>query len=172
MPPKYKNPGRIEFDDAIKTAENGGSFVEFPHEVEKVYGVKGRVPVNVTFDGIPYRGSMVRMGSERHLLLILKEIRERLGKGQGDTIHVTVDLDEAPRVIVLARDVEAAFKKAGVLELFRSLSFSHQREYHRAIEEARQAETRRRRIDKAIVEILSKKAKKPAPCSSAIRRRA
>lgn len=158
MSPTYKNPGRIEFDGRIKTAENGGAFVEFPHDVEEFYGVKGRVPVKVTFDGIPYRGSMVKMGSERHLLLILKEIRERLGKGRGDTIRVTVDLDDAPRVIVLAGDVESAFKKAGVLETFRAMSFSHQREYHLAIEEAKQAETRRRRIDKAIAELHAKKS--------------
>ena len=52
---------------------------------EEKYGVKGRVPVKVTFDGIPYTGSMVRMGTECHLLLILKEIRERNWEGTGAT---------------------------------------------------------------------------------------
>ena len=150
MSPKYKNPGRIEFGAIIRTAENGGAFVEFPYEVEELYGVKGRVPVNVTFDGIPYRGSMVRMGSERHLLLILKEIRERMGKGAGASIHVTVELDEAPRVIVLAPDIEAAFKKAGVLERYRAHSYSHQREYVLHIEDTKNPETRLRRINKTV----------------------
>jgi hypothetical protein len=148
--PKYKNPGRIEFEAKIRTAEGGGAFVEFPYEVDELYGVTGRVPVNVTFDGIPYWGSMVRMGGKRHLLLILKQIRERLGKGQGEKIRVTVDLDEAPRVVVLAPDVETAFKQARVLERYRVLSFSHQREHALAIEGAKQPETRRRRINKAI----------------------
>ena len=158
MSPKYKNPGRIEFDGKIRTAEAGGAFIEFPHDVEKLYGVKGRVPVNVTFDGIPYRGSMVRMGTKRHLLLMLKEIRGRLDKGAGALVRVTVDLDEAPRVITLAPDVEAAFKKAGVLERYRTLAFSHQREHALAIEEAKQAETRRRRINKAIEMLRSQPA--------------
>lgn len=158
MSPKYSNPGRIEFDGEIRRTGGGGAFIEFPYNVEDLYGVKGRVPVNVTFDGIPYRGSIVKMGTERHLLLMLKEIREQLGKDRGDKVHVTVGLDEAPRVITLAPDVEAAFKKAGVLELFRSWSFSHQREFHLAIEEAKQPETRLRRINKAIAEIRAKKA--------------
>jgi hypothetical protein len=157
MPVKYRNPGRIEFTAEIRLQDGGGAFVEFPHDVEKLYGVKGRVPVNVTFDEIPYRGSMVKMGSPRHLLLILKEIRENLGKGQGDKIRVTVELDEAPRVVVLAPEVEAAFKKADVLKTYRAMSFSHQREYARWIEEAKQSETRSRRVTKAVDELRAKK---------------
>ena len=63
MPVTYGNPGRIEFKGKILRAERGGAFVEFPHDVERLYGVKGRVPVNLTFDGIPFRGSMVKMGA-------------------------------------------------------------------------------------------------------------
>jgi hypothetical protein len=157
MPVTYKNPGRIEFTAEIRVRDGGGAFVEFPYDVEKLYGVKGRVPVNVTYDGIPYRGSMVRMGSPRHLLLILKEIREKLGKGKGDKTRVTVELDEAPRVVVLAPNIEAAYKKAGVLESYRAMSFSHQREYSLWIEEAKQPETRARRIAKSVGELKSKK---------------
>jgi hypothetical protein len=157
MPVTYRNPGPIEFAAEIHSREGGGSFVEFPHDVEKLYGVKGRVPVRVTFDGIPYRGSMVKMGGPRHLLLILKEIREKLGKGEGDKIRVSIELDEAPREVVLAKDVEAAFKKVGVLETYRALSFSHQREYSLWIEDAKQAETRERRIAKAVAELKKKK---------------
>jgi len=157
MPVTYKNPGRVEFTAEIRVQDGGGALVEFPHDVEKLYGVKGRVPVNVTFDGISYRGSMVKMGGPKHLLLILKEIREKLGKGKGDRIRVTVELDEAPRVVVLAPDVEAAYKKAGVLERYRAMSFSHQREYALWIQEAKQAETRGRRIAKSVDELRAKK---------------
>jgi hypothetical protein len=153
MPEKYKNPGPVKFEGVIKEREGGGAFVCFPHDIEKLYGVKGRVPVRVTFDGIPYRGSMVKMGSERHLLLILKEIRERLKKGRGDKLRVTVELDDQPRVVTFSRDVEAVYKKAGVLERYRELSYSHQREYALWIEEAKQAETRRRRVEKSIAEL-------------------
>jgi bifunctional DNA-binding transcriptional regulator/antitoxin component of YhaV-PrlF toxin-antitoxin module len=160
MPKEYRNPGRIEFDGKLDSVEGGGTFVYFPHDVEKLYGVKGRVPVRVTFDGIPYSGSMVRMGEPRHMLLLLKEIREKLGKGKGDIVHVTVDLDDARRVVELAKDVEAAYKKAKVLEKYRSLSFTHQREYNLWIEDAKQAETRQRRVEKAVGELRAKKAVK------------
>jgi hypothetical protein len=157
MPVTYRNPGRVEFTAEIRVLDGGGAFVEFPHDVEKLYGVKGRVPVRVTFDGIPYRGSMVRMSSPKHLLLILKEIRQKLRKGKGDRIRVTVELDEAPRVVLLAPDIETAFRKAAVLETYRAMSFSHQREYANWIEEAKQSETRLRRIARTVDELRAKK---------------
>ena len=59
-------------------------------------------------------------------------------------------------MVELARDVESAYKKAGVLAQYRSLSFSHQREYNLWIEDAKQAETRARRIGKAVEELKKK----------------
>lgn len=47
--------------------------------------------------------------------------------------------------------------KTGVLESYRAMSFSHQREYALWIEEAKQAETRQRRIDKSVNELKAKK---------------
>lgn len=154
----YKNPGGIAFEAKIRSHVKGGAYVEFPGDVNELYGVKGRVPVRVTFDGVPYRGSMVRMGTPRHILLILKEIRESLGKGPGDGVRVTVELDDAPRVISLPPDVEAAFAKAGVLNRYRAMAFSHQREYALWIEESKKAETRARRIAQAAAKIKASSA--------------
>jgi hypothetical protein len=157
MAPSFKDPGPVSFAAVIQAHEGGGAYVEFPRDVEKLYGAKGRVPVRVSFEGEVYRGSMVRMGTPRHILLILKDIREKLGKGPGDRIRVTVELDQAPRTVELAPDVEAAFKKAGVLARYRAMSFSHQREWARHIEEAKQSDTRGRRIARAVQEIGTKK---------------
>ncbi len=73
---------------------------------------------------------------------------------------MTVDLDDTPRVIELSRDEEAAYKRAGVLELYRALSYSHQREYALWIEAAKQAETRQRRIEKSIAALRGQKPMK------------
>jgi len=157
MPATVKDPGPVEFSAKIQSHEGGGAYVEFPSDVEKLYGVKGRVPVRVAFDGLPYRGSLVKMGTPKHILLILKDIRDKLGKGPGDRIRVVVKLDAAARVIILAPDVEAAYEKAGVLPAYRALSFTHQREYANWIEEAKQAATRVRRIARSVQMIKTPK---------------
>ena len=70
-----------------KVPDIDGAYVEIPFDVKKVFG-KGRVKVHAAFDGEPYDGSLVRMGTPRHILGLRKEIRRKIGKQPGDTVHV------------------------------------------------------------------------------------
>ena len=82
---------KFEFDAIIKKVPDiDGAYVEIPFDVKAVYG-KGRVPVNATFDGISYQGSLVKMGTPCHILGILKDIRRQIGKQPGDIVHVTLE---------------------------------------------------------------------------------
>ncbi|MEA5013115.1 MAG: DUF1905 domain-containing protein [Candidatus Limiplasma sp.] len=85
-------PGkRYAFDAVIqKVPDLDGAYVEFPYDVRQEFG-RGRVKVRATFDGIPYDGSLVRMGTPGHIIGVLKEIRRQLGKQPGDSVHVTIE---------------------------------------------------------------------------------
>ena len=146
----YNDPGTLEFDAVIVRSDVTGSssFVAVPFDVRETFGA-GRVPVHADFDGETYRGSLVNFG-DGHRLLVLTEVQERLGKGAGDTVHVTLRLDTAVRTVELDGDILAAFTDAGVLDSYRAMSYSHQREYEQWITSAKQPETRARRIGKAI----------------------
>lgn len=79
-----------EFDaEIIKNPEHNGAYVTIPFDVKAVFG-KGRVPVHATFDGEPYDGQAVKMGTPSHIIGIRKDIREKIGKQPGDTVHVTL----------------------------------------------------------------------------------
>ncbi len=67
-------PNKQTFTAPIKNAGGGGAYVEVPFDVEKVFGSK-RPKVKALIEGIPYRGTLVRMGSECHMLPVLKDIR-------------------------------------------------------------------------------------------------
>ena len=75
--------------------ENGGAYVAFPWDIRREFG-KGRLKVHAEFDGLPYDGSIVNMGvrnpdgSVCYIIGVLKAIRQRLGKGEGDTLRVVV----------------------------------------------------------------------------------
>lgn len=57
-----------EFTAQIKKVPDvDGAYVEIPFDVKAVYG-KGRVKVHATFDGEPYDGSLVRMGTPCHII--------------------------------------------------------------------------------------------------------
>lgn len=84
-----------EYDAVIQPAERGGAFVVFPYDVRAAFG-KGQVKVHATFDGEPYDGSIVNMGIKNaddsicYLIGIRKDIRAKLGKQPGDSVHVTI----------------------------------------------------------------------------------
>ena len=80
-----------EFDAVIqKVPDIDGAYVEIPFDVKAEFG-KGRVPVKASFDGEPYEGSLVKMKTPCHILGLRKEIRAKIGKQPGDTVHVVLE---------------------------------------------------------------------------------
>ena len=80
----------FEFDAVIqKVPDIDGAYVEIPFDVKGTFG-RGRVPVHATFDGEPYDGQLVKMGTPCHIIGIRKDIRAKISKQPGDTIHVTL----------------------------------------------------------------------------------
>ena len=146
------------FRAAIENPGDGGAFVRIPFDVEQAFGKK-RVKVKATIDGEPYRGPLVRMGEPCHILGVLKEIREKIGKTFGDEVEVTLEEDTEPRVVEVPPDLQQALDRDPVAKAaFQKMPYAHQREYVRVILEAKREETRRSRIAKAI-EMLTKTEK-------------
>ena len=79
----------LEFDATI--LQNDGmdaAYVEVPFDIKALFG-KGRLAVDATFDGVPYSGQIVRMGTPSFIIGLRKDIRKQIGKTFGDTVHVT-----------------------------------------------------------------------------------
>jgi hypothetical protein len=154
------------FRAVIENAGDGGAFVTIPFDVEQIYGKK-RLPVKATIDGEPYRGALVRMGSPCHMLLVLKEIRQKIGKSFGDEVLVVVEEDTEPRAVVTPPDLQEALTRDPAAQaVFDRLSYTHRREYVQWIEEAKRAETRQKRIGRAM-ELLKQEKRGPHPSSPA-----
>jgi hypothetical protein len=150
---------KYSFTATIQNAGGGGAFVEVPFDVEEAFGSK-RPKVKTMIEGVSYRGTLVRMGSERHLLLILKEIRRQIGRTFGDDVKIIVEADIEPRVVDIPKDLAKEFRKdTAARAFFDKLSYTHQKEYVKWIEEAKKEETRQARLVKTI-EML-KKGRKP-----------
>ena len=87
---------QYEYDAVLhEDPESGGAYVAFPWDLRQEFG-KGRVKVHALFDGIPYEGSIVNMGVKNpdgsvcYVIGVLKSIRTKLNKSDGDTIHVII----------------------------------------------------------------------------------
>jgi hypothetical protein len=139
-----------KFRAVIENAGGGGAYVSVPFDVEQVFGKK-RVKVKATLQGEPYRGTLVRMGGSHHMLPVLKEIREKIGKTFGDEIEVVVEEDTEPRQVEVPPDLQQALENdPEARAFFAQLSYTHQREYVRWIIEAKRDQTRQDRIHRAI----------------------
>ena len=138
------------FKAGIEPGIGGGAVVAFPYDVEKEFGVRGRVQVKSTLDGVEYAGSLMKCGSGPHMLGVLKAVREQIGKGPGDTIEVVIWKDNSDRTVEIPAAFKALLIKEGLLAGFEKLSYTHRKEYCRWIAEARKEETRQNRITKAI----------------------
>jgi len=150
-------PKKHTFNATIQNAGGGGAIVEVPFDVEKELGSK-RPKIKAMIEGVPYRGLLVRMGGPNHILIILKGIREQVGKTFGDEIKVSVELDVEERVATVPAALKRAFKSdQDAKAAFEKLSYTHQKEYVTWINEAKKEETRTRRITQTMEKLKKRK---------------
>lgn len=134
----------------IKQHESlNAAYIEPPFDVKEVFGSK-RVKVKATFDGVEYRGSVVAMGG-CYMLGLTQEIRNKIGKGFGDEVFVTLEKDVEERSVEVPEDFTSAMNCYEIAEsTFKSLSFTAQKEYVNWIISAKRESTRSERIIKAV----------------------
>ena len=150
-----------EFRALIEEARGGGgAWVQVPPPVVAELGGTGRTPVQATFDGIPYRGSVVSMGDGAMVIGILKAIKLALGKGVGDEVTVILTRDESARDVEMPPDLAMALESGGLDQVFAGLSFTRKREIAEGVIAARKPETRRRRIAQAVARLADRGAER------------
>ncbi len=121
-------------------------FIPLNFDPKEVFG-KIRAPVVVTLNGYTYRSTIAAMGGPPCIPL-RKSHREAAGLTGNETIKVLLELDTQKRTVTPPPDLIRALKKVqGATDRWKKLSYTHQREYVEAIEEAKKPETRARRIE-------------------------
>jgi hypothetical protein len=139
----------VTFDTTV-TATGNNTGIVVPDNLIDELGAGSRPAVVVNVNGYEYRNTVGVMGG-KHMISISAAVRKETGLKGGDPIHVTLTLADAPREVDVPGDFAAALAAdpaAGAF--FAALSNSLQRYHVDSITEAKTAETRQRRIEKAI----------------------
>ena len=103
--------------------------------------------MKVTVNGSPVDLRLARMGGE-NLIGLRKEIRRQLGVEIGDTIHVIIERDDAPRKIAIPPELQEALDAHPEAKAaFEKLAPSHRREHARSVADAKRPETRTKRVE-------------------------
>jgi len=100
--------------------------ITVPEEAMGELGPAKRYPVVVNIAGYTYRNS-VSWYKGAFRIAFSSEHEKASGVTRGDTVEVTLELDDAPRVVEIPDELRTQLAAAGVLETFTALSYSKQR---------------------------------------------
>jgi len=124
--------------------------LEVPPEVVAALGGGRRPAVTITINGHSWK-SRVAVMRGRYLLGLSNANRKAAGVATGDEVEVEVEIDAGPRVVAEPADFARALDAdPAARTAYDHLTDSRKREHVRAIESAKKAETRARRIEKAL----------------------
>jgi hypothetical protein len=148
----------MRFRALVELGGKTATGIEVPAAVVAELGSSKRPAVRVTIGTYTYRSTVAVMGG-RFLLPVSAEVRRNAAVAAGDEIDVEVELDTAPREVSVPADLAAALDgHPDARRAFEALSYSNRRRYVMAVEDAKTAETRQRRIARTVDELRSDEA--------------
>jgi Bacteriocin-protection, YdeI or OmpD-Associated/Domain of unknown function (DUF1905) len=149
-------PNSVTFETTVAASGNNTGIV-VPDEVIERLAAGKRPPVLVKVNGYKYRNTVAVMGG-RHMISISAAVRNATGLKGGDPIRVTLTVANTAREVDVPADFAAALAAdERARAFFETLSNSMQRYHVDNINAAKNADTRQRRIDKAIALFLDGK---------------
>lgn len=132
------------------TATGNNTGIVVPDEIIEQLGAGRRPAVLVDVNGYQYRNTVGVMGGKA-MISISAAVRQATGLKGGDPITVTLTVADTPREVDVPADfAEALAADSTAGRFFAALSNSLQRYHVDVINGAKTAETRQRRIDKAM----------------------
>ena len=146
----------VTFETTVTANGNNTGIVVPDEAIEKLAAGK-RPPVLVNLNGYEYRNTVGVMAG-RHMVSISAAVRKATGLKGGDPVRVTLTVADTPREVEVPADFATALAADDrARAFFGKLSNSLQRYHVDNINAAKSAETRQRRIDKAIALFLDGK---------------
>jgi hypothetical protein len=126
--------------------------IPVPPEVLEALGGGKRPAVAVVVNGYRFSSTVGSMGG-RALVPFSSDRRAESGLAGGDDLQVSIELDAAPRTVEPPQDLVDALAAADVRAAFDALAPSRRKAHVTAVEGAKAAETRARRVA-AVVDSL------------------
>jgi Bacteriocin-protection, YdeI or OmpD-Associated/Domain of unknown function (DUF1905) len=140
----------VTFSGTLETSGGNATGIAVPEDVWHTLTPAKRAAVVVTLGGHSYP-STIGWYRGAFMLPVSAENRAAAGVSAGDTLEVTLELDAAPRVIEAPADLAAALETdVAAKAAWETLAPSHKKAHVTAIEGAKTAETRQRRVAAAV----------------------
>jgi hypothetical protein len=140
----------MRFRATILLSGRTATGIPVPPVVVESLGGSRRPAVRVTIGDHTYRSTVAPMGG-RFMLPVSAEVRQLAGVAAGNEVDVDIELDTEPREVTVPPDLaEALDGDADARRFFDGLSYSNRQRLVLSIDQAKTAETRQRRIARAV----------------------
>ncbi len=140
---------KYEYKTELVKGRNNAVYAAFPYDCFAEFGSRKAIPVKVSFDDNTYRMSLLPGGNKKHWLHIRKEIRQKIGKQDGDMVFITLEKDNEPRLIEIPEYLKWLFDDEPEMGVaFHKLPAFYQKFWINTIEETNNGETKVERINK------------------------
>ena len=145
---RYSRPVSATFDTVIRGFGNNAG-IEVPADVLDQLGAGKRPRVLVRVGEYQFSSTVGAMGG-MSLISLSKAHRETSGLGAGQTVRVSLDVDDQPVEVTVPPELASALKAARLEQVFANLAPSRRKEYVRLVSEAKTELTRVRRLEKIL----------------------
>lgn len=155
--PVYKEVMRQHFRSILRGegGESSWKFITIPFDVQRTFGVSGRIPVRGTLNGFPFRSSLACVNGV-HLLGIDGRLRRQARLDAAPEVDVVLDVDAPPRAMHLPAQLRRALEADDFARRrFDELPLEHRREFARWVGAAKQRQTKEQRAAHAVELIKS-----------------
>ena len=135
----------------VQIGNNTG--IHIPDSIIEEMGAGKKPPVVITIKKYTYRSTVAVMNGQFMVPLSAMN-RGNAGVSGGDEVEIKIELDTEPRIVEAPEDLQKALKKSREAKAnFDSLAPGKKKWLVASILDAKTAETRARRIQKAIVSL-------------------
>ncbi|MCI4326562.1 MAG: YdeI/OmpD-associated family protein [Thermoplasmata archaeon] len=130
------------------------TFAPIPNAAAASGGFRARLRVKGTIEGIPFRSSLIPRGGGELFVVVNSEVRDRIGKSDGATVRLELELDSTPVVVDVPPSLRRALQRdPPARAIFAKFTASQQSAYARWVAGAKQDATRERRVAAALEKI-------------------
>lgn len=157
MSDSTQTAGAVTFRATILQGGKTTTGIHVPDQVVAALGAGKRARVRVTMGDYSYRSTVAPMRG-RFMLPVSAEVRAGAGVAGGDELDVVLELDTEPREVTVPPDLADAIGDGEARAFFDGLSYTNRLRFVLSVEGAKTAETRQRRIDKAVAALQDGRA--------------
>ena len=136
----------------LRTPATDCVFLFLPNEL---LGCSRRVWITGTLNGKPIQATAHPWQGDQHIVTLSKKVCEKMGVESGDEVTLEFTFSARPPDPLFSLDVEQALVDAPLaMAAFDKMPRFHRKEFLQHIDDAKRPETRLRRINKMLVDLV------------------